>query len=287
MRCGQVGELLFEQSNLGGETLGSLARQLTLRLGALKGGQRRLCSRSAIFEDQLSLVEERAERCGPLLRRLQLVGECGGVALFFDPHLPGRFALVIGGSQFDNQVVLLDSRKAFLERVVAGCDFGLLAEWTNLVLDLAENITNTGQVRLGSFELLERFSLLDAVLFDAGGLFEQAAPRFGISGEYGIDFALVDQCIGLAPDTGIEKQLVDVFEAASGLVDEILALAGLVGASRDCDFIEGERQGLVGIVDGERDFADPKGLASRRAREDDILRAIAAHGTRFLFAEDP
>ena len=54
-------------------------------------------------------------------------------------------------------------------------------------------------------QLTLRLALLDTVLLDARRLFKKLAAIFGAGGKNGVNFALIDNGVGTAPDPGIQE----------------------------------------------------------------------------------
>ena len=92
---------------------------------------------------------------------------------------------------------------------------GLAAERLELAADLVEQVVEPGQVALGGVELAERLLLALAVLEDAGGLLDEAAPVLGGRVQDRVELALPDDHVHLAADAGVAEQLLDVEQAAA------------------------------------------------------------------------
>ena len=79
----------------------------------------------------------------------------------------------------------------------------------------------------------------------------------------------------------------DVHQARWRIVDEVLALARAVHAPGDGHLGKVDGQGVVGVVEHERDLGKANGLARARAREDDVLHGLSAQLLCALLAQDP
>ena len=124
----------------------------------------------------------------------------GGSGLVGFPRRPRRRHFGVGHAQIDDQQAALDGSQPVFERPVLFGPLGLQAQRFDPPDNLALNITNSVEVDFRGFELPQGLALLDPVLLDPGGFLEQPAPVFGIDRQHGIDLALIDQRIGLAPD---------------------------------------------------------------------------------------
>ena len=100
------------------------------------------------------------------------------------------------------------------ELLVAPGGLGLALERTQLTANLAQQVLQAQQVRLGRVEATFGLLLALAVLEDAGGLLDDPAAVFRAGVEHGVDLALADDHVLLATDTGIGEQLLDVEQAA-------------------------------------------------------------------------
>ena len=91
---------------------------------------------------------------------------------------------------------------------------GLAAQRLELAADLAEQVGEAGQVAVGGVELAERLLLALAVLEDAGGLLDEAAPVLRRRVQDRVELALADDDVHLAADAGVGEQLLDVEQPA-------------------------------------------------------------------------
>ena len=99
------------------------------------------------------------------------------------------------------------------DRRLAG-HLGLPAQRLELAADLGEQVVEPGEVALGGVELAERLLLALAVLEDAGGLLDEAAPVLGGRVQDRVELALPDDHVHLAADAGVGEQLLDVEQPA-------------------------------------------------------------------------
>ena len=118
-----------------------------------------------------------------------------------------------------------------------------------------------GEVAVGGVELAERLLLALAVLEDAGGLLDEAAPVLGGRVQDRVELALPDDHVHLAADAGVAEQLLDVEQPARRAVDGVLRAAVAEHGPADRDLGVLDRQRAVGVVDGQQHL----GAAQRRA----------------------
>ena len=80
---------------------------------------------------------------------------------------------------------------------------GLATQGSQLAADLAAQIGDPGQVGLHRLQLAQRLFLALAVLEDARGLFDEAPPLLGRRAQDGVQLALANNDVHLAPDAGV------------------------------------------------------------------------------------
>ncbi len=166
-------------------------------------------------------------------------------------------------------------------------DLGLPAQRLELTAQLGDEVLDTVQVGLHGVQLPQRLLLALAVLQDAGGLLDErpAVLRAGV--QHLVELALADDDVHLAADAGVRQQLLDVEQAAGVAVDGVLALAAPEHQAADRDLGVVDREGPVGVVDGERDLGAAQRGTRGGAGEDDVLHLAAAQGLGAVLAHDP
>ena len=164
---------------------------------------------------------------------------------------------------------------------------GLAAERLELAADLAEQVGEAGQVAVAGVELAERLLLALAVLEDAGGLLDEAAPVLRRRVQDRVELALADDDVHLAADAGVGEQLLDVEQAARGAVDGVFGAAAAEHGPADRDLGVLDRQRAVGVVDGQQHLGPAQRRPARRAGEDDVLHLAAAQRLGALLTHDP
>ena len=165
--------------------------------------------------------------------------------------------------------------------------FGLFAQRLDLKLEFRNFVADAQQIVLGVGQPALGLLLAVAVFRDARRLFKDLAPVGRFEGQDLIDLALPDVAVTLFAKAGVHQQLVDVAQARTLPVDEILALAGAVIPPRDGDLgrLDAELPGL--IVQHERRLRVAHGCALLCAAEDDVLHLRAAQRLGTLLAEHP
>ncbi len=160
-------------------------------------------------------------------------------------------------------------------------------ERAELAADLAQEILEPEQVRLGRVETALGLLLALAVLEDAGGLLDDPSALLGASVEYGVDLALADDHVLLTADAGVRQQLLDVEQPAADAVDGVLAVAVSEQDAGECDLVELHRQQARGVVEREADLGAAEGRSHLRTSEDDIVHLLRPDRLRSLGSEDP
>jgi hypothetical protein len=218
----------------------------------------------------------------------------------------GELALDLGASLADGRLVA-DVRSTAARRVVrssasrrsrasrrSACtcaappgDLRLAPEGRELAAELGREVLQPRQVGLHRLELAQRLLLALAVLQDARGLLDEAAPVLGPGLQHRVELALPDDDVQLAADAAVAHQLLHVDEPAAAAVDGVLRRAVAEHQPGDADLGVVDRQHAVGVVDREGHL----GAAERRARgrpgEDDVLHLAAAQRLGALLAEHP
>src|SRR4029450_5971215 len=123
----------------------------------------------------------------------------------------------------------------------------------------------------GGVKAALRLLLALAVLEDAGRLLDDAAALLRAGVEDGVDLALADDDVLLAPDAGVRQQLLDVEQPARHLVDGVLAVAAAEQGAADRALAELDRQDAGGVVDGEAALGPAERRPAGGAGEDDVV----------------
>ena len=140
---------------------------------------------------------------------------------------------------------------------------------------------------MGFFQLFQGFFAAVAVFFDSRRFLEELTTLLRSGGENAVDFALGDERVGFPAYTGVQKHLVDVFEAALCAVDAVLRVAAAVDAPSDGDLVVVKGKGSVGIVHGEGDFREPQWAAFVGAAENYVGVVGGAKIAHVVFAQNP
>ena len=125
------------------------------------------------------------------------------------------------------------------------------------------------------------------MLEDSGGLLDESAPVFRARPQHGVELPLPDNHVHLAAEAGIAQQLLHIEQPAGLAVDGVLAPAAAEEGAADGHLGVLDRQGAVGIVDGEDDLGSAEWALRRGTGEDDVVHLAAAEGLGTLLPHDP
>ena len=164
---------------------------------------------------------------------------------------------------------------------------GLALERAQLATNLAEQVLEAQQIGLGGVEPTLGLLLALAILEDAGGLFDDAAPFLGPGVEHSVDLALADDDVLLTADTGVGQQFLDVEQAARHAVDGVLAVPVAEQDAGQGDLVELDRQQTGRVVEREADLGPPERRTLLGSGEDHVVHLLGAHRLRCLGAEHP
>ena len=114
------------------------------------------------------------------------------------------------------------------------------------------------------------------VLGDSSRFFKDTASIFRARAEDEVDFALFHDGVGGAAHPGIGEQIVNVFQPASGLVEQILRNPIAMEATRDAHVVPVDTQLTGAIGESQRDFGKSKRFARIGAIENDVGHFLAA-----------
>ena len=196
------------------------------------------------------------------------------------------------------------------QTAVAPGPCSLPLEHASLFVDFEDDVVDTGQVVLGRLQLELGGPPPCLVLGDSGGFLNQLPPVGGTRAQDEANLSLLDNRVGLGPQAGVHEQIVNVAEAACLAVDQVLALARPVQASRQLDDppdvderirivigglpIPGRRAMTVRPFGDRCDFSELQPhfrragrLAGVAAAENHVFHAIAAQALGALLAQYP
>ena len=166
------------------------------------------------------------------------------------------------------------------QRLVTFGGAGLATERADLLIELAHQVFQPGQIGLGRAQFLLGILAAHVQPGDPGG-FLQHHPAFGRFGsDYGGDLALTDQRGGVRPGGGIGEDQIDVFGSDIAAIDAVSAARAALDPADDFEF-------AVAVMGVQHDL----GKIARRARcgsgEDHVFHPAAAHRFRAAFAHHP
>ena len=146
---------------------------------------------------------------------------------------------------------------------------------------------------IGVFQFAQRLFFLRLVFGDARRFLEDEPAVIRLAGQNLRDVALGHDGVARLAHARAHEELLDVFQPARRLVDEILAAAVTEDAARDGHFVVSHldpRRAHVLIVhatNGQRDFGHADRLATISAVKNHVGHLAAAQGFGGLFAEYP
>ena len=164
---------------------------------------------------------------------------------------------------------------------------GLGADAAEPIFNLIDDVGEPQQVLLDVFEPPQGLDLPHLEAADAGGLLEDHAAVARRRLQQAVDFALLDDAVGLRAHAGARQKVADVAEPGGIAIDEVFAFAAAIDAAGDMHLGRVERQQPVGVVESERDFGGVQGPAAAGAVEDDVGHFAAAEALDALFAQHP
>ncbi len=166
-------------------------------------------------------------------------------------------------------------------------DFRLPAQRAQLAAQLGGQIGEPGEVGRHRLQLAQRLFLALAMLENAGRLLDKgtAVLRAGVQDR--VELPLPDDDVELAADPGIAHELLDVQEPAGTAIDRVFALAAAEHQATDGHFAVVDRQGTVGVVNGQQHLRATQRRTRRGTRENDVGHGAAAQRLGSLFAENP
>ena len=167
--------------------------------------------------------------------------------------------------------------------------FGFFFQGTNLRRNLGENIVDPCHIFFYAGKLTLGFILTVAVFGNSRRVLEYAAALLALAGDHFGNFALPDDGIAVAADTGVHKQLVYIFQADCLTVDEVFAVPGAVIAARDGYFIIGTFQlgKILGVIKGNGNLGISHWTATVGTAENNVLHFASAQAFGRDFAQNP
>ena len=146
----------------------------------------------------------------------------------------------------------------------------LAVQGLHLLLDFSDDVTESHQVLFDSVQLVERGFLFRLVLADSGGLFKDGAPLLRVGLEQDVDLSLLDHRIGVVGNAGAQEELTDISQAAAGLVEEVLALAGPIQPASYAHLVEIDGEEVLRVREDEGGLSIAEGFPVCCPIEDDV-----------------
>ena len=163
----------------------------------------------------------------------------------------------------------------------------LLLQGADPALQFMEDVRDPLHILLGVFQLLLRLGSAHAISHDARRLLQCGTAIRGLVGQDLVHLALGDDGIAITTDARVPEQLQNILQSAVLAVDGVLALPVPVDPAGDRHLVIFQRQGSVGVVEGQRHLRHAQGAALLGAVEDHVLHLGAAQRPGALLAQDP
>ncbi len=268
-------ERAFNAAELAAELAALLrdAVELTLGLAHALGELR------TFYVVRSTLVEGRKERSGI------------GKLLFSCRTFCGCFLALLGKIQLlDGEIRLAGDGKLLDERLGALKALDLLLQESDVRRDLAAQAFHLVHVVFCLLELAFSFLLLELKVLQAERVLEHGAAFLRRRDEDSVGLALRDDVMPALADVRAREQLLDVAQAHLRAVDEVLGRTVAEDGAFYAHLVEVDlREELAAVLRGViEDDGDGRAVSARarmRAREDEVLAALAAHALHGLLAE--
>jgi len=166
----------------------------------------------------------------------------------------------------------------------------LALEARELRFELRDDVVEARQIGLGGLEAELRLVAARVEAGDAGGFFENAAAVDRLRGNELRDLALPDERGRMGAGRGVGEEKLNVAGAHLAAIDAIGRAFVALDLARHLDrlaVVIGGGRRAVGIVDDEHDLGVVARRTARRAGEDHVFHAGAAHVLERILAHDP
>ena len=173
------------------------------------------------------------------------------------------------------------------EEVVLFRALRLAAEGAGAGLHLAEDVADALEVALRLLDALQGLLALAQVRRDAGGLLKERPARLGPQGERRVHQPLADHRVAAARQARPAEDVEDVAVADLVAVQDVLVLAGAVGAPADEHLRVFEGQDPLRVVQGDEHLGHAHPRAGARAGKDHVLGGLGPQGGVGLLAHHP
>ncbi len=119
----------------------------------------------------------------------------------------------------------------------------------HLRLHLGDQILEPREIGGRFFEATLGAFLAIAIQPDAGGFLKERAPLLGFLRKQRFDHLRFHNDGGIGTEAGAAQHILDVAQSHGRAIQQIVALAGPRQPARDHDFLIGDRQAAVGVVE--------------------------------------
>ncbi len=194
----------------------------------------------------------------------------------------GAEAVQVASGQVDPQ------RPKFIrEPLVAARGVGLALQRSEFAGDLASEVLETREVRLGRRQPPFGLLLASPELQHPCGFLDDQAPFLGAGIEDRVDLTLRDDDVPLPSHARVAEQFLDVEQPAGRSVDRVLRIAAAEQRPGDRHLGELDRQETRRVVDRQRHLGTSERGLVRGAGEDDVVHLRRTHRGGRLGAEHP
>jgi hypothetical protein len=166
----------------------------------------------------------------------------------------------------------------------------LAGEARDLGLERVDHVGDPREVRLGGAQLELGLVAAGVEAGDAGRLLEHSATRLRLRVDQLGDLALADQRRRMGAARRVGEEELDVTGASLAAVDAVGRARRAGDPPGDVEVVrrvERRRRAAGAVVDPEADLGEGAGRAGRRAGEDHVLHAVAAHDRGPVLAHHP
>src|SRR5690606_17322197 len=167
------------------------------------------------------------------------------------------------------------------------CFLRLAFQGADIISYFKKQIFDAGNILLCSLQLLLGFFFSGFIDGNAGGLFQHSAAAAVFVFDDVIHHAQLYNGIAVVAYTGIQKQVVNVFQATGYVIEAVFTFSILIEFPADGNGGKFCRKKIPGIFKSERNLCHPATGAGSGAVEDKIFKVIGTKGFYFMLANYP
>ncbi len=167
------------------------------------------------------------------------------------------------------------------------CFFGLVLEGFELIVDLEDEVLDAGQVLFCRLQFVTGFFLPGLIDRDAGSLLQHFSTTVVFVLDQVIDHVQGDDGVTVGTDTGIQKQILNVFQPALHIVEPIFTFPALVEATGDGNSIEFRRQQVARVLESETDLCQSAGTTGLGSVKNQAFQVLGPELADLLLPDHP